>query len=125
MAGSYGWSTMKNRQNSSVFHNLTSRPSFGSDVVQPYLINSSKGTFDNHHLLNFINIHRNKNVSPLFDITRAKKIETQVNSSNNNQTEQKKNITDKVYQHFYLIHEKYFSRDSRTSINTITMFFFI
>lgn len=57
MAGSYGWSAMKNRHNSSVFHNLTSRPLFGSDVVQPYLINSSKGTFDNNRLYNFINIH--------------------------------------------------------------------
>lgn len=43
MACSSGWSTMKKRYSSSVFHHLNNRQLFGSDVIQPYLINSTKG----------------------------------------------------------------------------------
>ncbi|XP_031625414.1 DDB1- and CUL4-associated factor 6-like [Contarinia nasturtii] len=42
MAASNRWSAMKSHHNSSVFHNLNSRPLFGSDEVQPYLVKSSK-----------------------------------------------------------------------------------
>lgn len=48
MACSSGWSCVKSRHSSSVFHNLNGRPLFGADIVQPYLINSSKGTFQSN-----------------------------------------------------------------------------
>lgn len=48
MANSNGWANgMKKCHRTSVFHNLNSRSMFGSDVVQPFLINSSKGMYTN------------------------------------------------------------------------------
>lgn len=44
MAHSNVWSNrLKKCHSSSVFHNVNNRSLFGSDVVQPFLINSSKG----------------------------------------------------------------------------------
>lgn len=89
MAASYGWSTMKNRnQSSSVFHNLNRRPFFGSDVVQPYLVNSSKGMCENCRLLSVYDLI----------ITRANTIETWFNSKTN-----KCLFTDKSYQQLLFI----------------------
>lgn len=46
MANSNGWAnSIKKCHRTSVFHNLNSRSTFGSDVVQPFLINSSKGMY--------------------------------------------------------------------------------
>lgn len=46
MAHSNGWSnSVKKCHRSSVFHNVNSRSVFGTDVVQPFLINSSKGMY--------------------------------------------------------------------------------
>lgn len=55
MAHSNVWSNrIKKCHRTSVFHNLNSRSIFGSDVVQPFLINSSKGMYIHRILTNEI-----------------------------------------------------------------------